>query len=78
VENPDRSVTITGMYADKLQSAVTALLDACYASDDPAATLHAELDRLWKTGEWSHLEFKQLHMAALQTVKMIADSRAGA
>jgi hypothetical protein len=66
------------MDGEKLQGAVSVLLVACYASDDPVATLHAELDRLWASGEWSHLQFKQLHVMALKTVKMIADSRGGA
>jgi hypothetical protein len=59
--------------AEKVQAALSALVAACYASDDPVATLHAELDRLWASGEWSQLELAQLQLMLLEKVKSIAD-----
>jgi hypothetical protein len=59
------------MEAHQIHAAVTSLLNACYESDDPGATLHAELERLSASGEWSQLQLTQLQAMALQTVKSI-------
>jgi hypothetical protein len=66
------------MDAEQLADTVNGLLDACYLSEDPFTTLNAELDRLRTTGEWSQLHLAQVRSMAIQTVKMIADSRSGA
>jgi hypothetical protein len=66
------------MDARRIRAAVTSLLNACYDSDDAVARLYAELELLRASGEWSRLELAQLQSMALQTVKMIDDSRNGA
>jgi hypothetical protein len=60
------------MDGERIQAAIAALLAACYASDDPVATLHAELDRLLASGEWSQLQLAQLQLMTLEKVKAIA------
>lgn len=59
------------MDSEKLQAAIASLLAACHASNDPVATLHAELDRLWATGEWSQLQLAELLLMALEKLKAI-------
>jgi hypothetical protein len=59
------------MNGERLQATVASLLAACYASNEPVAALHAELDRLWATGEWSQLQLAQLQLMALEKVKAI-------
>jgi hypothetical protein len=62
------------MEPDRIHAAVTSLLNACYASDDPAATLRAELKRLRATGKCSELQMAQLEAMALRTVKSIVSN----
>jgi hypothetical protein len=60
------------MNAERMRAAVVALLDACYASeDDPVSTLHAELDRLCESGQWSQSQLAQLQLMTLERVKSI-------
>jgi hypothetical protein len=65
------------MEPDRIHAAVTSPLNACYAADDPVATLHAELDRMRASGEWSVLQLAQVQSMALQTVKSVV-ARIGA
>jgi len=63
------------MQPEKIRTAVQVILSACFASDDPVACFHAEIDRLSASGEWSELEIRDLHSMALDAVQQIARGR---
>ena len=62
---------IVGMNIEKINAAVQPLLDSCLASEDPAACLHQELDRLRVNDGWQDAELKHLQLMALHALKEI-------
>jgi hypothetical protein len=50
-------------------AAGNAILDACYASDDPVTTFKAILDRLWATEEWVGSGTYSVAIVGIESVK---------
>jgi hypothetical protein len=61
---------------EKINSAAQRLLTACLEAHDPVASLHAEIDRLRSTGEWTNLELRRLQEIMLDQAQQIACNRA--
>ena len=57
------------MHSPKIRAAVRAILDACFAADDPVAYFHAEIARLTESGDWSEPELNDLCVLVFEEVQ---------
>jgi hypothetical protein len=60
------------MDADKINTAAQALLTACFEATNPVERLHAELETLRTSGNWTAIELRRIQELTLSTVKAIA------
>ena len=52
-----------------------AILDACFAADDPVAYFHAEIARLTESGDWSEPELNDLCVLVFEEVQRTGGQR---
>jgi hypothetical protein len=60
---------------DKINNAAGRILTACLEADDAVACLHAEIDRLRFTSQWTNLELRRLQEILLDQARQIARER---